>query len=759
VAARLSCLCLLVEVSLLIPSESALAQMSVTTSGNTIYATVGIGLTGNQCCRGASIDTFGSSGIGASCSQPCGGAMTFPFTCNWVGMHTVTGCWLDDHTNGYVCQTQNIAVTDPPGTGCSMPPLDVRFDIKDTTAANDRRVLLSNSHTLPGGMAHDYPYPLFQQFVAQDKLIPIGLRIIVDGVATSGVSVELRVLDPPDIAPYITGVPGGQRTPGAVPNDNYPGAQLATLEDGGVTGSNNVYNVASGANGSISTHLRLDANARAGDNFRIQATATTADGRTATATSGTITAWKRLWVEKKQMFRRGAPLATDAPAGLTRIIVPDIDISNVAGDRFHRNDIVALLHAPPYGEPKVPSAFHQGLYTVAARPRRFTAAAPVTAAGTVTTNGTTLIVGAGTRFNRLNPGDVININSGTSIEMRIVMAIADRTHLTVNNATTSSAAGLTFTVGDPNLVPGRNYVRLTLDRALAEDYQREPLGNPTIDSDIWLNDGVARLASGGVTSGDSFDASESLLVGDTSGQWAKAFPAAFTEYILLPPQPNTPNVPVPRADLPNDATGNRFVNKWFGLSSPFPQTVTTPPNPFYPFLWFVPPNQQMVLVGDVTPSRQDAGLTYATTGIGRQIASVLFRGQVELDVNDPTRSLYRQNADIIMEKTMVHEVAHQWQTNAGFSNHCQQVAYTSQGPVPPAGSATPAGTLFCTMAVIPGLTMPAPWNSSQLINQAIMQYGNGVTDFHIIPTSPTPGHLDWDSEYLTIRWRNDPWTP
>jgi hypothetical protein len=62
----------------------AAAQVfSVSTSGNNVLVTVGFGLSGNQCCRGSSLDSpLGLSGIGASCSQPCGPAVTNTYTCN-----------------------------------------------------------------------------------------------------------------------------------------------------------------------------------------------------------------------------------------------------------------------------------------------------------------------------------------------------------------------------------------------------------------------------------------------------------------------------------------------------------------------------------------------------------------------------------------------------------------------------------------------------------------------------------------------------
>src|SRR5437868_10059705 len=98
---------------------------SVSTSGNNVLVTVGYGLSGNQCCRGSSLDnSTGLHGIGATCSQPCGYPLTAAYTCNWQGTHLVTACWSDDHTNGYVCGTTTVDVTVPMPASCNPQPAD-----------------------------------------------------------------------------------------------------------------------------------------------------------------------------------------------------------------------------------------------------------------------------------------------------------------------------------------------------------------------------------------------------------------------------------------------------------------------------------------------------------------------------------------------------------------------------------------------------------------------------------------------------------
>lgn len=737
-------------------------QLLVSTSGNRINGTLYAPSVG-----GLSMTLDAPGPPEGHC---CGAVWTESFDCNWVGTHTVYGCYKT--VNGWQCDSKDIAVVVPPlPQNCTVnPPTQLKFDIFEQTFSDHRRVLLSNTHVDSNGTPV-YGYPWFQSLLPQnqrDRAIPVNLRLIVNNVATPGVSVTLQVTDPPDPSPCMTTVaPGATTAPGSFAGDNV-GTPLPTLVGTGLTPlGGDSYTVTSGANGYIETRMELGAAARAGDNYQITATATLPDGTTVNGASGVITAWKRIFVEKRQMFRSGAPLATDAPAGVRHIIVPDGAISS-ASDMFARNDNIMLLHAPLYGQPKSSGGFYQGSYRIAERPVPFAASAPTVGQGKVTTFGTTAVVGTGTRFTRLQVDDVINIRVvGQPDERRVVLAIQDNTHLTVHAPTTSAASNLTYLIGDPSLVAGTTYRRLTLDQPLAESYQREPLVDPTSGC-LDLNDGVAKLAGASIAATDYFDSDDSRLVGTTPFQAINVFPSAFTEYVVLPPQPGPGATPAPRTNLPDgDPLALWFAHKWFGLPSPAAVPLVIPNIcgiagcKVYGFKYSVPDNHQLLLVGDSVTNLKRAGLTYLYPLPGRARLSFLPLGSVEQQVLDDHSSLHTLDPGQIMAKTAVHELAHQWQVNnpppAG-DGHCQAVGYSSASPypqqqTPPAP--TPAGTEFCTMAFDNSLTMPSPWNASIMISQTIRQYANGVTTFHMFRVGTNP----WDSEYLTIRLKGDPWRP
>jgi len=673
-------------------------------------------------------------------------------------------------------------------------PGDIQFDITNTTPADDRRVLLSNLHHSPGTTMPQFPYPLYQGRLAKDAAIPIDLRILYGGVGTSGVPVTLRIIDPPDPSEYIVGTANWQGQP-------VPGATLSHTGDNvgppptfhGNCVPCATYSVTSGANGTITAELDLDPQTRAGDNYQVEATARFPNGTTKTVRSGVITAWKRMFVEKQQMFRSGVPLAGDAPIGVTHIIVPDIDISDTTGDRIGRTDYLVLLHAPSFGQPKVVSSFYQGRYQVNGHPRTFTIPTtgyPAAGIGTVHTFGTTSIEGIQSHFHRqVDVDDVINLPSATGgTEARWVVAVLDNTHLTVNAPTSTntgtgaSVPGLPYTIGDSNLLSGLTYVRLPLDRPLTENYQREPLAARGVVS---LNDSVARLTVSQFppAAADYFDVDDlstsipSLLTGTADAdQWRHPFPAAYTEYIVLPRQ--GPLVPLPRTQFPNgDPLSQWFVDKWFSLPRPSVAAPSLMTNcgvagcGFLAFDYSVPPNHQLVLVGDTRPDGVDLGQTgFSRFGASRQRCTVLDRGEAEYDVANATNfqcttatasnctsSIYRLDVDQIMRKVEVHEIAHQWDVDGGSAAHCKTVGYNSLQayPTPHTPPLTPpAGTLFCTMAVDLHLLMPDPWNSSLSIYQTSHAYGDGNATFHMVLSSGV-----WSSEYLTIRNTLDPWTP
>jgi hypothetical protein len=737
------------------------AQVSAYVSGNTIYYTAGGGQQSDTsfCVTAVLIDSVTSLANGNA--PPCRNTpLNSSFEgCNWVGVHTVSAYTYNPNGGVRYLGDTTVTVVEPPPASCSMAPSEVRFDITDSTAEEDRRVLLSNLNVNGAGVPN-FPYPRIQAFLSRDKIIPIGLRTLYNSVATPGVDVSLKVIDPADPSPYVAGGAGiVQPVPGSHPADN-DGTVLPKITGTGVTDNGGgIYSVTSGANGYVSVALELDPSARAGDNYQVVATATFSDGSTKTGTSGSITAWKRMFLEKRQMYRRGAPLATDAPMGISTIVIPVDPIASSGADAFARNDIIMLMHAPGFGQPKAPVFFHSNTYRIARNPARFRAQAPVAGRGAVTTNGTPSIVGTGTRFTGLSTGEVINLASANpdELESRVIVAIADATHLTVDQIPAVTAANQPYTVGDPSLVPGRYYRRLTLDRALTETYVREPLIQPR--GPLTLNDGVVRVTGGTTVPAEYFDISTNLLTGSSAAPFDRAFPAAYTEYIVLPPASGVVT-PLPRRILSagGDPNTQRFIDKWFALPTPVPLPSTDPDRIWWTG-YLTPPNHQLLLVGDtdsadVTTSGSNG---FLSRDLPAERASVLNRGTVEYQVgtDGPLRDA---TVDTVLQRTTVHEITHQWWVNDpvfGRSDHCHpQVAYDSMHGYPPSGT-PPAGLHFCLMSdANAGPSMPAPWNPSVSINMIQYMYRDGHTAFHI-----TNAGGETHSEYLSIRKMADPWRP
>jgi len=744
----------------------ALAQLQAHADGNNIVYSAGgapVSSDDSYCATAVILDETQrfSNGNAPPCQRAPLNAGTF--TCNWAGTHTVRAYAYNPDGKQIPLGKVTVTITVPPGIGCNYPPRSVKFDISDTAPAQDRRVLLSNMHIGPGG-APDYLYPHFQQLLARDAAIPLNLRTIYNGSATPGVAVTLRISDPADASPYVAGGPGiVQPVPGSPANDNV-GALPRITGPGVFANSDGTYSVLSGSEGYIETELELDATARAGDNYRVIATATFEDGQTATATSGAITVWKRVFVEKRNMYRHGASLATDAPAGLNRIVVPDLPISSDGNnDEFRRDDYVQLMHAPTWGQPKLPVSFYKRVHRITANPRRFRARREEPGPGLITTNGTTSIVGNGTRFNRLDVGDVVNIPIGgpQQSEPRVVMAIIDNTHLTVDAAPTAAAADQPYTIGDPNLVPGRNYLRIPIDPPLVESYVREPLVNRQSGVTA-LNDAVIEL---GPTTGpgDFFEVSHSLLTGNTVSNWQLPLAAAYTEYIVLS-APGGIVSPIPRVLLGPNKTAQQFVDKWFMLPNPAPLPATGG-DPLDWYRYPTPPNHQLLLVADTEPQ---GALNSTNNGflltdyISGEKAAIVNRGTVEYQVTNDAGALNEADPDVVLPRTLVHEMVHQWLANRGVvavgggpDDHCHpMVAYDSPVGYPQANGTPPQGLRFCLMSSASrSPLMPAHWNSNIMVGMVPYFYRYGVTTCHI--TVGTVPH----SEYLAIRRAADPWTP
>lgn len=739
----------------------AFGQLSVQVIGNTISVHAGGGKVSSDtsyCVTAVVLDEVKKFANGNA--PPCYNVplVNTTFYCNWTGQHVVRAYAYNPSGSQIPLGQQTVTVFDPPPASCNMTSPLINFDITNAASPTDRRVLISNLNTGPGGTPN-YPYPQFQALLARDKVIPVNLRTIYNAAATSGIDVTLTVIDPADPSPYIAGGTGiVQPVPGALPNTGT----LPKIKGTGVIDNNNgTYSVTSGSNGYIETELELDPTARGGDNYQVRATATFPNGTTKSELSGVITVWKRLFVEKRNMHRRGAPLATDAPMGVTNIIVPREPIATAGLDEFRRNHFVMLLHAPTWGQSKAPGTFHSGIYQIIRRPERVRGGGVLEPGpGTVTTTvGGTMIVGDRTRFNRdFLSGDVITVGS----DRRYVIAVIDNTHLTVDQPTTFAATGQPYDIGDTNLLPDRAYLRLHLDRPLGEDYVREPL----VDAQsgvLTLNDAVVSLGAAATLPGEYFDVSEVQLTGKEVPPWTKAFPAAYAEYVVLPPSGGTLS-PLPRMRLrPNDPFSQRFIDKWFSLPTPVP-LPSTDPNPLNRYAYLTPPNHQLLLIGDTDPRgpAQAGANGFLCKELQNEKASVINRATVEYHVTNDFSPLNNADPDTVLRRTLVHEIVHQWLPNTGipaFGNlgddHCHPtVAYDSAVGYPSSGN-PPAGLRFCLMSRSEaGPSMPAPWNSSIQVDMVQYFYRDGVTSMHIIQNGSAP-----HSEYLSIRNTEDPWRP
>ncbi len=191
----------------------------------------------------------------------------------------------------------------------------LQFDIGQSTPEDKRRVLISKARS-------DDPFP--SNFQDRDGRIKIRIR---SSIAQAGISIYLRVVDPPDSSPYI---PQASQ----VTNDNRGAAgqlssTLAVTDSGGIA------------------EAELTVSAVAGDNYQIEASIDPAIRNPATPCgtgcekSGILTAWKRVYVEAHKAFRRGSFLTSAVAPGDTVIAVEDV--SEFPNPPFR----VRLIHAPP----------------------------------------------------------------------------------------------------------------------------------------------------------------------------------------------------------------------------------------------------------------------------------------------------------------------------------------------------------------------------------------------------------------------------
>lgn len=182
-------------------------------------------------------------------------------------------------------------------------------------------------------------YPAYQARVLREGVSDADGKISiwvstndVNGNPVGGKTAYFRVLDPADTAPYAIN---------ARANDNKDSA-AGTLGGGGITPdptNPRMVSAVSDASGLVKLILSTTPQ-YAGDNYRIEASYDpnfVCSG--GCPQSGTLTAWKRVYVERDRMFRKGSDLTQDVSPGATEI--------RVANKRaFRRGDVVRIIHAP-----------------------------------------------------------------------------------------------------------------------------------------------------------------------------------------------------------------------------------------------------------------------------------------------------------------------------------------------------------------------------------------------------------------------------
>ncbi len=171
----------------------------------------------------------------------------------------------------------------------------------------------------------DYPYPSSLQI--QDGAIRVQATVLVNNQPAPGKTIHFRLIDPPDTAPYV------QQADDDKFGDNADGP--GSLNEAGKTTTTAV----SDASGRVSVTLLVTSFA-AGDNYQIEASGSESFPCALTCPKSPVfTAWKRVYVEYHKMFRKGAFLTTDVPAGAKEIPVDDV------GDLPNPPFEIRLLHA------------------------------------------------------------------------------------------------------------------------------------------------------------------------------------------------------------------------------------------------------------------------------------------------------------------------------------------------------------------------------------------------------------------------------
>lgn len=311
----------LVGLSVLITGSAYAWDFSVSTAGNKIVVNV-TGMDnsgGHQTCAGASVDVNGG---GANCGVPGPSSALMEFHCNRLGGHTVFVQVYDASTgDGYETRTGTITVSEPPPAGCG-----------DFSFSPQGSMVLTHKYG-----AEDYPPGQHR-----DSQVEVLFRWVD---VEPGSTMYVKVSDPDDPSSYRTNAP-------AVDDNLDSGAGTLSTSPGS-TGSKEL-TFAVGSEPISKIYLNTTGFA-AGDNYTIKASLNpdlhsdpnfVCNAANGCYESWPVTAWKRVYLEKKEMFRSGVFIARETPAGSNEVLVQIPTGLRWNHVSLRRGDSIRLLHAP-----------------------------------------------------------------------------------------------------------------------------------------------------------------------------------------------------------------------------------------------------------------------------------------------------------------------------------------------------------------------------------------------------------------------------
>jgi len=258
----------------------------------------------------------------------------------------------------------------------------IAFDLSASAPEDERKVLMNRWRT-----ETEYPYlSAAQQDAAtidHDPNVSTVQRdhhVRIQGTVTSGSGAPvpnadffIRVVDPPDPSTYVPAIEVHR-------GDNIRALNSFTLPIDLIYGW---VQMTADANGRFSAVLPTWSSA-AGDNVQLEASAArlpyfASEARCTPAlgcyTSGVLTTWRRLYVERDRMFRKGTFLTMSAVVG-DRIlrVVSSADFSGASASA----PIAAILIHGDGPEVSTPSNYYEAVYVVKAQNGRLTLQSPIT---------------------------------------------------------------------------------------------------------------------------------------------------------------------------------------------------------------------------------------------------------------------------------------------------------------------------------------------------------------------------------------------